>query len=223
MTVAAASSTELVARLRTVPRPLPVLARDRERQLTDRQREILDTLSELFDSGFADLTMAEIAGRANCSLRTLYTLAPSRDELVLIVVDRMLWRVGRSASGAIDPAMAALDALTAYLQAATEVVDAMTAPFARDLSLMPAAQRLAAAHEEYTVAVATALLDLAVESGEISPVDTAAVARVMASVALLLSRPEISSTLSSAPKPAADSIVAIMVAGMRHGPPMSSA
>ena len=62
-----------------IERPRPVLDRERERQLTDRQRELLDHLGRMFDEGFADLTMAELARRLNCSLRTLYALASSRD------------------------------------------------------------------------------------------------------------------------------------------------
>jgi hypothetical protein len=95
--VAVAEPTELQERLRSVRPPPAVLGRERERRLTDRQRQILDHLGQMFDGGFAHLTMAEIASRSNCSLRTLYGLAPSRDELVLIVVDRNLWRVGRTA------------------------------------------------------------------------------------------------------------------------------
>jgi len=125
-----ATSVALVDRLRAVSAPQPLLGREREQRLTGRQRAILDHLVEMFDGGFAHLTMAEIAARANCSLRTLYSLAPSRDELVLVVVDRNLWRVGRTAMAAIAPAMAPLDALQAYLGAATEAVEGMTAPFA---------------------------------------------------------------------------------------------
>ena len=97
-------------RLRAVTPPRPVLDRDRESRLTERQREILDQLGRIFDNGFADLTMAEIATACGCSLRTLYGLAPSRDELVMMVVDRNLWRVGRSASESIAADMAPLAA-----------------------------------------------------------------------------------------------------------------
>ena len=77
------ADSDLGRRLRAVPAPRPVLDRDREAQLTDRQREVLDGLGHLFDNGFAELTMAGIAAHVGCSLRTLYDLAPSRDELVL--------------------------------------------------------------------------------------------------------------------------------------------
>jgi AcrR family transcriptional regulator len=212
---AAAEPTELQRRIRSVTPPPAVLDRDRERRLTDRQREILDHLGEMFDDGFADLTMAQIASRSNCSLRTLYGLAPSRDELVLVVVDRNLWRVGRSAMDAIRPDRDPLDVLQAYLEAANEAVNGLTEPFARDLASMPAAQRLSDFHADYLVAVARCLLDLAVERGEIRPIDTAAAARVMAGLGRDLSRPEVMPTLQSTPKQAADAMLDIMLRGMR--------
>lgn len=207
--------SESQCRLRSVKPPRAVLDRERERRLTDRQREVLDQLGHLFDAGFAHLTMAEIASRSNCSLRTLYGVAPSRDELVLAVIDRNLWRVGRSAMDAIDPAMEPLDAVKAYLEAANEVVNGMTEPFARDLASMPAALRLGDFHADYIVAVTRCLLDLAVEQNDIDPIDTSAVARVMAGLALDLSRPDVMPTLRSSPTQAASSILEIMLLGMR--------
>jgi len=195
-----------------------VLARERERALTARQRELLDQLGGVFDGGFADLTMAGLAARLNCSLRTLYELAPSRDELVLVVVDRNLWRIGRTAANAIDPDMAPLDALRAYLRAATEAVSGTTQAFARDLAAVPAAQRLNDDHSAYLIAVAQSLLDLAVERGDIDPIDTAALARVMAGVGRDFSKPEVLATLRSSPKDAADAVVDILLAGLRRRP-----
>jgi AcrR family transcriptional regulator len=195
-----------------------VLARERERALTTRQRELLDQLGAVFDGGFADLTMAGLAARLNCSLRTLYELAPSRDELVLVVVDRNLWRIGRTAANAIDPDMAPLDALRAYLRAATEAVSGTTQAFARDLAAVPAAQRLNDDHSAYLIAVAQSLLDLAVERGDIDPIDTAALARVMAGVGRDFSKPEVLATLRSSPKDAADAVVDILLAGLHRRP-----
>lgn len=206
---------ELQRRLRVVKAPRAVLDHDRERRLTDRQREILDRLGEMFEDGFADLTMAKIASRSNCSLRTLYGVAPSRDELVLAVVDRNLWRVGHSAMAAIGSDMGPVEALRAYLHAATEVVNGMTEGFARDLASMPSAQRLGGFHADYVEAVTRCLLDLAVERGDIVPVDTAAVARVMAGLAREFSQPASMAALQSTPKAAADSVIEIMVRGMR--------
>ncbi len=207
-------ATELERRIRAVPAPRPVLDRERERRLTRRQREVLDQLSSVFDDGFAHLTMAELAARANCSLRTLYELAPSRDQLVLTVVDRNLWRVGRRAMPAIRSDMAPLDAVRAYLAAATVAVGGTTEAFARDLATMPAAQRLSDEHSDYLVAVTRCLLDLAVERGDIADVDTGAVARVVAGLGRDFARPEVMALLRSSPKEAADAVVDIVLRGL---------
>jgi AcrR family transcriptional regulator len=191
-----------------------MLSRDDLHRLTDRQRELLTQLGQLFRDGFADLTMSEIAGRLNCSLRTLYGLAPSRDELVLTVVDTHLWRVGREAMAAIEPDMAPLDAIRTYLSAATVAVSGTTEAYSRDLAAMPAARRRNGEHADYVVAVTRTLLDLAVEAGDIASVDTAAVAHTLATVGQEFIRPEVMAALRTPPKQAADTVVDLILRGL---------
>ncbi|MGQ0830935.1 MAG: TetR/AcrR family transcriptional regulator [Microthrixaceae bacterium] len=206
---------ETQRRLRAVPRPKPILGRQRELELTNRQRQILDEMEDLVAGGFAELTMAELAARLNCSLRTLYALAASRDELVLVVIDRSLWRIGRQARDAIGEDLAPLDAIRAYLEAATVAVSGWTEGFARDLAAVPAAQHLQDDHNEYLFAVTRTLLDLAVERRDIAPVDTAAVARVLAGLGRFFSGPAVIPTLRSSPKEAADEVVDLIIGGLR--------
>jgi len=208
------TASALEERLRAIPAPRPMLSRDDVHRLTDRQRELLTQLGSLFRDGFADLTMSEIAGRLNCSLRTLYGLAPSRDELVLTVVDTHLWRVGREAMAAITPDMAPLDAIRTYLSAATVAVSGTTEAYSRDLAAMPAARRRNGDHADYVVAVTRTLLDLAVERGDIAPVDTAAVAHALATLGQEFIRPEVMATLRTPPKDAADAVVDLILRGL---------
>jgi AcrR family transcriptional regulator len=211
--------SEIARRIRTVPAPRPILDRRREDRLTRRQRQLLDQLGTLFDDGFAEITMAELAASLSCSLRTLYSLAPSRDELVLIVVDRYLWRVGRAARDAIDPGMAPLDALRAYLRGATVAVSRATPAFIRDLDAVPAARRLWGGHNDYLFAVTRTLLELAVEQGDMPDVDVSAVGRVISGLGSDFSRPDVIPTLRSSPKEAADAVVDIVLRGLRTAPP----
>ena len=208
------SPTALDDRLQSVRAPRPVLSRKKERELTDRQRYLLDQLGKLFDGGFAHLAMADIAGQLNCSLRTLYSLAPSRDELVLVVVDQNLWKVGRAAMGAVHPDMTPLEAIRTYLRAANMAVANTTEAFARDLETVPDAQRLSDDHSAYLVAVTRCLLDMAVEQGDIDDVDTAALARVMAGVGRDFSRAEVVATLRTSPKQAADQALEVILRGL---------
>lgn len=210
--------TGLRDHLRTVPAPEPVLSREREAELTTRQREILDELGRIFDKGFVDVTMAELASQLNCSLRTLYGLAEGRNALVMMVVDRNLRHVGRTARRAIVDDMSALEAVRAYLAAATVAVQDTTQEFADDMSSIPEGRALNAAHSEYLIDVTRALLDVAVANGEIAEVDTAAVARMIAGLGAEFVRPEVMPTLATSPKDAADAMVEVVLAGLPIGP-----
>ncbi|MGY2129771.1 TetR/AcrR family transcriptional regulator [Blastococcus sp. SYSU DS0617] len=203
-----------MSNLATVERPRPVLGREREEQLTERQREVLRQLDAMFRDGFAELTMAEIAARAGCSLRTLYALAPSRDELVLMVVDRQLWRIGGNAQRIIADEMPPLDAIRAYLRAAHVAVSRATDAWSRDIGTVPAVKALVDSHNQYLIDVTRILLDTAVGRGDIADVDTAAVARVLAGLGRSFADPEVARTLRSSPPQAADEAVEIILKGL---------
>jgi AcrR family transcriptional regulator len=209
------------ARLRFegAPAPRPLLAPEAERRLTPRQREVLSELEGLVvRGGFADLTMAEIAGRLNCSLRTLYGISPSKDELVLAVVDRRLRRIGRRAIAAIDASAPPLAALRAYLRTVNEALQPTTVAFAREFAGVPGAQRLLDAHEGYVVAVTRSLLARASAEGAIRAVDAGALAHVLGRLGRELSRPEVAETaLAGTPKEAADAITEIVLRGLAAG------
>ena len=209
------SQRDMEARLRAVPAPRPVLDRDREHALTRRQREILDELGDKFAKGFADLTMAELAARLNCSLRTLYGMAPSRDELVMTVLDRRLRAIGRTAISAIRPDMEPLEAIQVYLGAANMAVSDTTQEFARDLAAVSAGRRLSADHSDYLVAITRALLTMAVEEGTIAAIDTTAVALVIAGLGSHFSEPEVIPLLQTSPKDAADAMVEFILLGLQ--------
>jgi hypothetical protein len=134
--------------------------------------------------------------------------------VVLAVVDRNLRSVGRTARDAIHSDMAPLEAIRHYLEAANVAVADTTEAFARDLATLPAGQRLSDQHSDYLVAVTRRLLDLAVERGDIDDVDTAAVARVTASLGRDLSRPDVFTTLRSTPKEAADAVLDLVLSGL---------
>jgi AcrR family transcriptional regulator len=205
----------IVARLREVPRPRPILDPARERSLTERQRDVLDHLGVLFETGFADVTMATLAQRLNCSLRTLYALAPSRDELVLMVVDRHLRSIGRASFAAMSTETTPLETLRAYLHAVTVALMGTSEAFARDLDSVPAVNRLIVDHNEYLYAVTRRLLELAVEQGEVPPVDVPAFAQVMAGLGWGFTRPGVELRLDSSAKEAADAVVDVIIRGLR--------
>lgn len=211
---AAAANAELA--LPVAPEPL--LDHDQETVLSDRQRELLAQLEDLVNEGFERLTMAEIASRLNCSLRTLYELAPSRDELVLLVLDRSLFRIGHAARAAIKGLDDPLEAVRAFMSATNVAVAEWTEEFARDIVTVRPAQRLAERHENHQLEVTKALLDQAAASGQIDPgVDTTAVARTIVGLGRQFFHRRVRRTISTTPKAAADQVVDLIIAGLRAG------
>lgn len=195
--------------------PKRLLSHEAERQLSARQLELLDELEhQLLRGGLAELTMAEIAARMGCSLRTLYGLAPSKDELLLTVVDRRLHRIGRAAVEVLEPGMSPLDALRAYLRAAHEAVQPEAVALSADVAKVGGAGRLFDAHAGYLMAVTQSLLDRAVEEGRIAPVDTAAVAHVLGGLGREFARPEVAEIARVSPKETADSIAELILQGL---------
>ncbi len=195
--------------------PKRLLSYEAERQLSARQLELLDELEhQLLQGGLAELTMAEIAARMGCSLRTLYGLAPSKDELLLTVVDRRLHRIGRAAVEVLEPGMSPLDALRAYLRAAHEAVQPEAVALSADVAKVAGAGRLFDAHASYLMAVTQSLLDRAVDEGRIEPVDTAAVAHVLGGLGREFARPEVAEIARVSPKETADSIAELILRGL---------
>ena len=209
--------TERDGRLRFpgVRAPKPLLSPAAERQLSARQLELLDELEEkLVREGLGDLTMAEIAALVGCSLRTLYEIAPSKEELLLTIVDRRLHRIGRAAIEALDASMSPLDALRAYLQATNEAVQPEAVALAADLAKVAGAGRLLSAHEAYLTAVTQSLLERAVAEGQIAPVDTASVAHVLGGLGREFARSDVAEIAQASPKETADTIAELILQGL---------
>jgi len=197
--------------------PKPLLAPETERRLTARQRQLLDELEELVVAkGLADLTMAEIAAAVNCSLRTLYGISPSREELILTVFDRRLRRIGRAGIESLDASLAPLDALRAYLQAVNEAVQPEADTFAELFAGLPGAKRLLDAHEGYVIAVTQNLLDRAVASKAIAAIDTAALAHVLGGLGREFARPDVAEIITASPKATANAVTEIIIRGLER-------
>jgi AcrR family transcriptional regulator len=174
-------------------RPRPLLSQRAEQQLGPRHREVLDQLEALFlREGFSGFSVRELAAHVGCSRRTLYELAPSKDELVLIVFDRFLHRVGRAALDAIDPTRPFAEQIRAYFLGGLEL-QRISLVFGEDLTDEPAARRLFDRHYGYVMAVVEQLVRSGVDAGEFRPVTPAVVAGLLAGSAQFLNQPEVQS------------------------------
>ena len=206
-------------RLPGVRAPRPLLDPDVERRLTPRQRGLIDALEELVVSGgLADLTMLQIAARMNCSLRTLYGVAQSKEELFLAVVDRRLHRIGRRAIASLDASLTPIDALRAYLSAASDALDTELMAVSREFADFPGTKRLLDSHERYVIGVVRSLLDRAVSEGQIAPCDTASIAHLFGTLGREFARPEVAAAAQASAKATMAELAGIIIRGLVAAP-----
>ncbi|MAI80484.1 MAG: hypothetical protein CL917_16185 [Deltaproteobacteria bacterium] len=201
--------------LSDVRAPKPLMPAEIERCLTPRQRQVLDSLETLVVSvELADMTMAQIAAQVNCSLRTLYGILPSKEELVLTILDRRLHRIGRTAIESMDPEESPLVNLRRYLRAAHEAVQPTGGVLSEDYKKTPGHRGLAEAHEKYLVGIVKGLLDQALSQGDIIPIDTWTMAYVLGGLGRDFLSPNVRTEISESPKDAADAALEVIIRGL---------
>ena len=215
-----AESADRKARYKQVRPPKRLLSPSIEASLTARQLEILDTLDEsVLRRDFSELTMAEIAKRMTCSLRTLYGISPSKEAMVLAVVDRQLHRVGREAMEALELDVPPLERLRAYLRATNLALQPKAVALTTGFAKLSGARELAEAHTRYIVEITRALLDEAVEADEIEELDTGALALVLGRLGREFSRPDVEIIAKRSARETADAIAEIILRGLTPRPP----
>ena len=185
-----AAQSQIQADLLRAGAPRPLLSRRDEERLGTRHREILDELESIFlRTGFAASTIGELAAAVGCSRRTLYEIAGSKDQLVLVVLDRFMHKKGRAALEAIDPGEPLVDQLRHYIVGGLEFHLERT--LFEDLSDDAPARRLVDRHFRFVMTVIQRLVTIGVERGEFRPVNPSVVAATVAGTAQFVSQPEI--------------------------------
>jgi AcrR family transcriptional regulator len=160
--------------------------------LTARTRALLDELAELFLSeGFSHLTLADIEARLQCSRRTLYGLAPSKNELVVVVFDRLLRRFGRTTLDHLETLADPGDRVEAFLVWATSNLQQVSLRFSEDLARDPAVREVFAAHYRYGTAVIALLIEEGVACGRFRPLNTRIAAEVIGASLEQLNNPDV--------------------------------
>jgi AcrR family transcriptional regulator len=110
------------------------------RRFTRRQEEVLDVIEDVFyHEGLRQVTVGELASRARCSRRTLYELAASKEELFLLVLDRLMRRLARTARDAVANEEDPVDRVSAYLRGGLFVLEPFSSAFSEAIEGYPPA------------------------------------------------------------------------------------
>lgn len=137
-----------------------------------RLRRLLQDLeSIMLTDGFLDLNTDEIARRLRCSKATLYRLAPSREELFEVVIERVLARLRDVAWNQLSEHDTWASKFTAFLIEPNRWWAQETSyKFVRDLHGFPGGQRLWHAHEKLRMDMLETIIEEGSGEGAFQPV-----------------------------------------------------
>jgi AcrR family transcriptional regulator len=138
-----------------------------------RAEHLLDDVQAIIASeGFSGLKMGALAARLHCSRTTLYKVAPSKDALILMVLERI---ADASFSEAIEtssvPGLSQADRITRWVEAVTRWQGYVSNVCWRDVSRWDPSARLLAAKSERAIGFLSGFIDEGIRSGEFRPVN----------------------------------------------------
>ena len=166
----------------------------------------------MVDGELAGSTIAAIAARLECSRRTLYELAPSKDHLFLVVLDRFMHRIGREAVAAIDPTATPAAQLRQYVTA--NVRYAFRASAYDDLSDVAGARRLLDRHLRFASTVIERLVVNGIDRGAFRETEPSVVAAVLVAGTVHLADPDVASDLAMPLEAALDDMLDLCLRGL---------
>lgn len=168
----------------------------RARRRTARQEDLLNRLVTLFaEEGFAGFTLDALAERMRCSKSSLYTLAGSKQELVVEVVKQYFRLSVPTVEAAVDAADGPRAKVVAYLSAVGDYLRPLSRDFMDDLAEFEPA---AAVYRRNTAAAADRIRTLIAEgiaAGEFREVHAAFAAEMVAATMFEIQRGQMFSRL----------------------------
>lgn len=185
------------------------------RAWSDRERDLLDRLEAMFFAeGFAHLTLADLAARLHVSRSTLYRLAPAKQDLVELVIDRVFNRMGRHALAHLAEHHRPADRVAAYLGAGVASVRSGALEFNRDLEANPGTRAIYDRHQAIGMQMLTDLIEDGVRRGDFRPVTATAVTEMIDAAHTRLRDPRVLAAASMTHAEAVDELICILLTGI---------
>ena len=116
---------------------------------TKKHQDTIQDLEKLLEKGVPDLTMSEIASKLKISLRTLYEIAPSKDQLILMTMDKILVKLGKHALDSVSEIQSPIEKLEQYLFIVNQAVGPKFNTFLKDIEKINGSQKMADYHENF--------------------------------------------------------------------------
>lgn len=183
--------------------------------LGKRHVEVMDELERMLDQGKSFSTMSELAKILKISLRTLYEIAPSKEELIVTTVDRVLKKHGRIAMDAIKDDASPIKKLESFLVIANQAVGPRFEKFTSSLGNLSTAKPMVDFHEQYITNFIKSLLDEARNKNEIKDIDTQATAMLLGGLGRYFQAKKLLKDLNQTPEQTSNFLTGIIISGIK--------
>jgi AcrR family transcriptional regulator len=188
-----------------------------ERRLTSRQTHLRDALVDLvLAQGFSHLTMDDFAAQLNCSKRTLYALAASKEQIAVLAVRQFFKRATEQVEAAIARTRAPANRVTRYLEAVAEELRPASRAFRDDLANFRPATEI---YEQNTLTAARRvreLIDEGTKAGAFRRVHAAFVSEVVTATMRRITSGEIATATGLSDAEAYSELAQLVVAAIRR-------
>jgi AcrR family transcriptional regulator len=186
------------------------------RTFSPRHLELLAGLEDIiFSEGFSHLTVGGLAERLQCSRRTLYEIAESKEQIVLVVVDRYMRCLGRQSYDRATDGENAFDRIRYYVTQGLVEVQEAKLRFAEDAASSRAVHQLLDWHFRYAVGEVAALLRQGVADGEFVHINAVLAAELLDAGLARLQEPRVLQTAGISLSEALEQCLALFVDGLR--------
>ena len=182
---------------------------------TKRHYEIINALEELLEQGVPEITMSEIAKKLKISLRTLYEIAPSRDQLILMTMDNILKKLGKYAMDSVSEIDSPIKKLEKYLFIVNQAVGPKFDRFLKDMEKINGSKKTADYHENFIKSYITKLLEESITKKEIKSVDVKALSILLGGIGREFFKEDNKKSMDLTPEESANSITRIILNGIK--------
>ena len=182
---------------------------------TKKHQDTIQDLEKLLEKGVPDLTMSEIASKLKISLRTLYEIAPSKDQLILMTMDKILVKLGKHALDSVSEIQSPIEKLEQYLFIVNQAVGPKFNTFLKDIEKINGSQKMADYHESFISNYTQKLLNEAIKMHEIKNIDTKAFSILLGGIGREFLKEKNRYLISTSPEESANSITSIILNGIK--------
>lgn len=175
---------------------------------------MLDAVETIFFEDGLNITVRELADRAECSRTTLYEIAPSKEDLFLLVLDRVLRRVGRRAAAAAAEADGAEAKLKAYMGGALDFFQPVGSAFSGTVYKYAPAYLLYSEHLRFAHEAVTSTVREGIKEGVFREHRSALVADVLMNAMRRLAESEVVGVTDAAMAELLDEVFELVLGGL---------